>query len=140
MLFDDTNSHLMTKPSDFDIKCHSNFESYDRASFFGTHFKGSQLLLLLLFQRDRVLWGWLAGPSLIESLHIYGEGKVIWTKMWKIPEYQKRFLKCSLYMLTCLHDSEAIQKLLFSFLCINIFRIFDGNGVGEDQLKIIVKY
>ena len=42
MPFVDTNSHLTTKPSNFDIKCHSNSKSYDRHGFFGTKFKGSQ--------------------------------------------------------------------------------------------------
>ena len=35
MPFVDTNSHLTTKPSYFDIKCHSNSESYDRHGFLG---------------------------------------------------------------------------------------------------------
>ena len=35
MPFVDTNSHLATKQSYFDIKCHSNSESYDRHVFLG---------------------------------------------------------------------------------------------------------
>ena len=45
MPFVDTNSHLTTKPSNFDIKCHSNSESYDRHGFFGTKFRGGQNFL-----------------------------------------------------------------------------------------------
>ena len=40
MPFVDTNSHLTTKPSNFDIKCHSNYESYDLHGFFGTKVRG----------------------------------------------------------------------------------------------------
>ena len=46
MPFLDTNSHLTTKPYNFDIKCHSNSESYDRHGFFGTKFRGGQNFLL----------------------------------------------------------------------------------------------
>ena len=45
MPFVDTNSHLTTKPSNFDIKCHSNSESYDQNGFIGTKFKGGQNFL-----------------------------------------------------------------------------------------------
>ena len=45
MPFVDTNSHLTTKPSNLDIKCHSNSESYDRHVFFGTNFRGGQNFL-----------------------------------------------------------------------------------------------
>ena len=34
MPFLDTNSHLTTKPYNFDIKCQRNSESYDRHGFF----------------------------------------------------------------------------------------------------------
>ena len=40
MVFVDSKSHITTKPSNFDIKCHINFEIYDRHSFFGTKFRG----------------------------------------------------------------------------------------------------
>ena len=40
MPFLDSNSHLTTKPSNFDIKCHINSESYDRHGFFATKFRG----------------------------------------------------------------------------------------------------
>ena len=46
MPFLDTNSHLTTKPYNFDIKCPSNSESYDQHGFFGTKFRGSQDFLL----------------------------------------------------------------------------------------------
>ena len=48
MPFIDTNSHLTTKPSNFDIKCYSNSESYDRHGFFGTNFRGGQNFLFTL--------------------------------------------------------------------------------------------
>ena len=48
MPFVDTNSHLTTKPYNFDIKCQSNSESYDRHSFFGTKFKGGKKKLFRL--------------------------------------------------------------------------------------------
>ena len=40
MSFVDTNSHLKTKLHNFDIKCQSNSESYDRHSYFGIKFRG----------------------------------------------------------------------------------------------------
>ena len=46
MPFLDTNSHLTTKLYNFDIKCQSNSESYDRHIFFGTKFRGGQNLLI----------------------------------------------------------------------------------------------
>ena len=42
MLFLDTNSHLTTKPYNFDIKCQCNSESYDHHGFCGTKFRGGQ--------------------------------------------------------------------------------------------------
>ena len=42
MSFQDTNSHLTTKPYNFDIKCPSNYESYDQHGFFGTKFREGQ--------------------------------------------------------------------------------------------------
>ena len=42
MPFIDTNIHLLIKPSNFDINFQSNFESYERHSFFGTKLKGGQ--------------------------------------------------------------------------------------------------
>ena len=59
----DTNSHLTTKPSNFDIKCNNNSESYDRDGFFGTNFRGGQNLLFTVggFFNERVYSGadWL---------------------------------------------------------------------------------
>ena len=46
MPFLDTNSHLTTKPYNFDIKFQSNSESYDQHGFFGTKFRGGQNFLL----------------------------------------------------------------------------------------------
>ena len=46
MPFLDTNSHLTTKPCNFDIKCKSNSEGYDRHGFFGTKFRGGQNFVL----------------------------------------------------------------------------------------------
>ena len=46
MLFLDTNSHLTTKPYNFDIKCQKNSESYDRHGFLGTKFRGGQNFVL----------------------------------------------------------------------------------------------
>ena len=78
MLFLWANSHLMTKPYNFDIKCKSNSESYDQHSFFVTKFMGGQTNLLTVggfFQRERVLWGWLAGPC----LRIHDKTRKGWT-------------------------------------------------------------
>ena len=68
MPFLDTNSHLTTKPYNFDIQCQSNSESYDRHGFFGTKFRWGQIYIFFfygwkVFQQERVLWGWLDGPS-----------------------------------------------------------------------------
>ena len=46
MPFLDTNSHLTTKPYNFDIKCQGNSESYDQHNFFGTKFRGGQKILI----------------------------------------------------------------------------------------------
>ena len=40
MPFLDTNSHLTTKPYNFDIKCHINSESYDEQGFFVIKLRG----------------------------------------------------------------------------------------------------
>ena len=68
MPFLDTNSHLTTKPYSFDIKCHSNSESYDRHGFFGTKFWGGQnfLLTVVVFYNEREYSGadWLV-PFLV---------------------------------------------------------------------------
>ena len=65
MLFLDTNSHLTTIPYNFDIKCQSNSESYDQHGFFWDQVYGGLEYFIngrRFFQRERVLWGWLAGP------------------------------------------------------------------------------
>ena len=46
MPFLDTNSHLTTKPYNFDIKCHSNSESCDRHSFLGPSLGVGQKFLI----------------------------------------------------------------------------------------------
>ena len=46
--FIDADSHLTTKPSNFDIKFHSYSESYDQHGFFGTNFRGGQNFLFTL--------------------------------------------------------------------------------------------
>ena len=46
MPFLDTNSHLTTKLYNFDIKCQSNSESYDRHGFFGNKLRGVKNFLL----------------------------------------------------------------------------------------------
>ena len=46
MLFLDTNSHLSTKPYNFDNKCQSNSESYDPHGFLGNKFRGGQNFVL----------------------------------------------------------------------------------------------
>ena len=45
MPFVDTDSHLTTKLHNFDIKCPSNYESYDQHGFFGTKFRCGQNFL-----------------------------------------------------------------------------------------------
>ena len=47
MAFVDTNSHLTTKPSNFDIKCHSNSERYDQHVFLGP---GLGVVIILYFR------------------------------------------------------------------------------------------
>ena len=48
MPFLDTNSHLTTKPYNFDIKCQGNSESYDRHGFFGIKFRGGRNFLIMV--------------------------------------------------------------------------------------------
>ena len=66
MPFIDTNNHLTTEPYNFEIKCHCNSESYDWYGFFGTKCRAHNLFFLcgnVFFPKERVLLGWLAGPS-----------------------------------------------------------------------------
>ena len=49
MPFLDTNSHLSTKPYNFDIKFQSNSESYDRHGFSGTKFRRGQNFVLTVW-------------------------------------------------------------------------------------------
>ena len=46
MPFLDTNSHLTTKPYNFDIKWQRNSDSYDQHGLFGTKIRGGQNFLL----------------------------------------------------------------------------------------------
>ena len=46
MAFLDTNSHLTTKPYNFDIKCQYNLESYDRYGFLAPSLGGFRLIYL----------------------------------------------------------------------------------------------
>ena len=66
MPFLDTNSQLTTKPYNSDIKCQSNYESYD--IFFGTKIRGVQSFLLTVggFSKEREYSGadWLV-PLLV---------------------------------------------------------------------------
>ena len=74
MPFLDTNSHLTTKPYNFDIKCQRNSESYDWHIFFWDQVKGGSEFFInsgKVFQQERVLWGWLAGSSHKHLLTIY---------------------------------------------------------------------
>ena len=59
--FVDTNSHLTTKPYNFDIRCQSNSESYDWHGFLVTKFRGGQNFVLTVGG-----CGWLAGLSHIK--------------------------------------------------------------------------
>ena len=77
MPFVDTNSHLATKPYNFDIKCQSNSESYDQHIFFGTKFRGGQNFYLIweVFPtRESTLgltgWTFLYGPTIGFTLNL----------------------------------------------------------------------
>ena len=63
MPFVDTNSHLTTKPYNFDIKCQWTLESYDRHIFFGIKFGGGQNCSFTLGsffnKREYSVGGWL---------------------------------------------------------------------------------
>ena len=48
MPFLDTKRHLTTKPYNFDIKCQSNSESFDRHGFLGTKFRGGHNFVLMV--------------------------------------------------------------------------------------------
>jgi len=91
MPFLDTNSHLTTKPYNFDIKCHSNSESYDRHGFFGTKFRGGQNFLLTvgIFYNEREYSGadWLV--PLLNKINGTGQKYIIFCED---PFY---------YMITC---------------------------------------
>ena len=47
MPFLDTNSHLTAKTNNFDIKCQSNSESYDRHGFWDRVYGGVSIFYLL---------------------------------------------------------------------------------------------
>ena len=56
MLFVDTNNHLKTIPSNFDIKCQSNSESYEQHGFLGPSLGVVRIFLNYggrFFQRER---------------------------------------------------------------------------------------
>ena len=61
----DSNSHLTTKPSNFDIKCWCNSKNNDQ--------HGLWVVRIFVYigkffnKRERVLWWWLAGTSLKDS-------------------------------------------------------------------------
>ena len=59
MPFVDTNSHLTTKPSNFDTKFQGNSESYDRHGFLGIKFEGGHsfffIFIVKFLPRERVL-------------------------------------------------------------------------------------
>ena len=76
MPFLDTNSHLATKPYNFDIMCQGNSENYDRHGFFGTKFRGGHNFLISLggFYNEREYSGadWLVLlVCLYVSLSVY---------------------------------------------------------------------
>ena len=79
MLLLDTNSHLTTKPYNFDIKCKSNSERYDRHNFFRTKFRGGQNFLITVggFYNKRKYSGadWLVFSYLILSYLVSLEGE-----------------------------------------------------------------
>ena len=77
MPFFDTNSYLTTKPSNFDIKYHSNSESYDKDSFLGTKvrdgpatYKKSNNIVMFwpIFDPLKGIWG-IPDQNNDESLH-----------------------------------------------------------------------
>ena len=86
MPFVDTNSHLTTKPSNFDIKCHSNFESYDQHGFFGTKLRGGQKILLMVggFFNKREYSGadWLVPFVLLKLFEITCMLSILKTYCW----------------------------------------------------------
>ena len=73
MPFLDINSHLTTKPYNFDIKCQDKSESIDGHGFFGTKFSGGQNFLITLggFYNEREYSGadWLV--LLLSSFYTY---------------------------------------------------------------------
>ena len=65
MPFLDTNSHVTTKPYNFDIKCQAILKAMIDTFFLGPSLGGLRFFNGgRFFQQERVLWGWLAGPSL----------------------------------------------------------------------------
>ena len=68
MPFLDTNSLLTTKPKHFDIK--AILKAIIDTVFLGPGLGGSYFFITggRFFQRERVLWGWLSGPSHISLL------------------------------------------------------------------------
>ena len=85
MPFLDTNSHLTTKPYNFDIKCQSNSESYDWHNFFETKFRGGQIVLLLVgvFFNEREYSGadWMV-PLLLKHY----AGALKYTLIWTVDQ------------------------------------------------------
>ena len=139
MPFLDTNSHLTTKPQNFEIKCPSNSESYDCHGFFGTKFRGVRVFFInggSFFQRERVLWGWLFGTSHIAfhtQMFSFSLFRPFWsTYAWFYPVFLKSFLS----WFVCLHflkdfwelgrhACDFIKLFLISFTPkINYFNLF----------------
>ena len=73
MPFLDSNSHLTTKPYNFDIKCQSNSESYDQHGFFGDKFRGGQNFLITVGgfynEREYSVADWLVLLVLFGQTH-----------------------------------------------------------------------
>ena len=118
MPFLDTNSHLTTKPYNFDIKCQSNSESYDRHSFFWDQVQGGSEFVnncRRFFQRERVLWGWLAGPChMVDIIHYAKAWFLLLIPHTKIWFRNLNFNKDYEYVSRC-HNWINIMRSFFSY-------------------------
>ena len=77
MLFVDANSHLTTKPYNFDIKCQCNLESYDQHVFFGTHLRGGGVKVFF-FSFFFINLQWEIFPTTESSLGLTGWTCLLW--------------------------------------------------------------
>ena len=104
MPFLETNSHLTTKPYNFDIKCQSNSESYDRHRFFWDQVQEGYNILLSVggfFFNEREYSGADILVPLVMQSHNwidFGYFSIFFCKFFLKGTYKKRITTCKIIL------------------------------------------